>query len=216
MPRDPEFDKLMYGEGGKKPAPSLSEQERDRDYVTSFKEGALQGLLNVPESLGQLAERGIRQVKPDFTMPFHERARAFRNRVESGPAGIAGEVAGSVLPSFIPGIGAYSDLSLLARGAPLAARMGMGAAQGMISRPVQGANAGDNEYFTQGMTGAALGALGGQNLARYIPPHVGRWMYNLPHAIKHAIGVMLIKGAGRVPPRVGATAAGAVTPEPEK
>lgn len=206
---DEELDKLVYGPAGKKADPTPREQASNLDAVTQFKEGTLQGLLNVPETIGQLAERGIRQFKPDFTMPGHQRAAAFRRRVESSPGGIAGEVAGSVVPSFIPGIGQYSDLSMLARAAPLISRAGMGAAQGLISRPTSS----DNAYFTQGMTGAALGALGGQSLARYIPPHVGHWIYNLPAAAKHALAFALLRGAGRVPPRVGATAAGAVTPE---
>lgn len=215
MPRDPEFDKLIYGSAGK-PPPTPRDEAQDVDAVSQFKEGALQGLLNVPESLGQLAEKGIRQIKPDFTMPFHEQARNFRNRVESSPAGIGGEVAGSVLPSFIPGIGAYTDLTMLARSAPTIARAGMGAAQGLISRPVSSKNAGDNEYFTQGAVGGALGALGAAPLARWIPPNVGYHLYHLPAQIKHLLAVSLLRGIGRVPPRVGATAAGAVTPEPDQ
>lgn len=216
MPRDAEFDKLIYGASGKPPERTAREEADQDDAVTQFKEGALQGLLNVPESLGQIAEKGIRQINPEFTMPFHERARDFRNRVEGSPAGIAGEVAGSVLPSFIPGIGAYSDLSMLARSAPTIARAGMGAAQGLISRPVSGKNAGDNEYFTQGAVGGALGALGGGALAKYIPPNVGYHLYHLPAQIKHLLAVALFRQAGRVPPRVGATAAGAITPEPNQ
>lgn len=215
---DDEFYKSLYGPSGKPKAPAARtprEQADDQDMATQAKEGVWQGLLNVPESLGQLAEKGIRQMKPDFKMPLHDRAAAFRNRVESSPAGIGGEIAGSVLPSFLPVIGEYSDLAMLARAAPLVTRAGMGAAQGLISRPVSSANAGDNEYFTQGMAGAALGAIGGQSLARFIPPHIGHWLYNLPAAAKHAVLQAMFRGAGRIPATTGATAAGALTPEPE-
>jgi hypothetical protein len=187
--------------------------ESPGNAVTQFREGGIQGLLNLPESLGQLAERSIRAVRPGFVMPLHEQARNFRNRVESTPWGTAGEVAGSVLPSFIPGIGPAMDASLLARSAPMVSRGLAGMAQGMMSRPASSTN----ESFTQGAAGALAGAIGGGRAAQFVPPHIGHWILNLPSAAKHALGMALIRGAGMAPPRVAATAAGATTPrEPQQ
>jgi hypothetical protein len=205
---DDELDKLVYGPAGKRATPYPTEQSRDTSAVTQFREGGLQGLLNVPETLGQLAERSVRQFKPDFTMPLHDRAREFRNRVESSPWGIAGEVAGSVFPSFIPGIGQYATA---ARGVPLATRAGYGFLQGVLSRP----SSTNNEYLTQGATGALAGAIGGAPLARAIPPHIGHWLYSAPAHLKHWLGMKLIQAARSAPPGTAATAAGAMTPRDE-
>ena len=201
---DEEFYKSLYGGEGKPPAP-LKRAPSDDDPVTQFRQGSLQGLLNMPESLGQLAERGIRMTKPGFTMPFHASARDFRNRVESSGPGIAGEVAFTALPALIPGAGQY----MLASRAPLAMRTVLGATQGVLGRPSSGSQ---NEQFTQAVAGGVMGALGGGQLARYVPPHIGSWMHSLPHNIKIMLANSLLRSTRGIPPGAAGAAAGAVTP----
>jgi len=146
MPRSPEdqkrLDQMMSGSLGSKAASSTASDEPESsggsvlEAPGDFARGAAQGGLNLVEGPAQWAEQGIRHIPgmSDFKMPLHDWAAGFRRRAESSPAGIAGEVVGSVAPFLIPG-GQLGGLVNASRLAELAARVPGGVrAMGAASR----------------------------------------------------------------------------------
>jgi hypothetical protein len=122
QPDTADLDKFLYSIGG-----SPENVRSHKDSHGSFMQGMGQAALGVPEFIGQAAEAGIRQFKPDFKMPLHDWASRYRREAESTPQGIAGEVAGTAGMMAIPFLGEASGAvegSQLARLAGLASRVG--------------------------------------------------------------------------------------------
>lgn len=156
----------------------------DDDSDPNFASGVGQGLLGFVEAPAYYAEKGIRQVDPSFRLPLHEWARKHRDWVESTGEGIAGEVAGTVAPAFIPGAGEVAEglrfatggadlvrLAEMARMPGVASKLsragefigpaGRGAAQGayssVMSQPITDPQDFVNSLGTGAVLGGALG-----------------------------------------------------------
>ena len=137
-----------------------------------------QGVAGYAEAPAYYAEKGIQQFNPGFRMPLHDRAKDIRDRVESTPSGVAGEMAGTMAPAFIPIGGELGGLARGAMGAEDLARMaGLARAYRAVPPGVRGAISGGTgalmsrpattpqEAWEQASTGALFGGLGGQAAA---------------------------------------------------
>lgn len=125
------IDQLIKDIGGAPPgsapkAASKAEPPPDMEQEPlseQFRTGVRQGLLGYVEAPAYYAEKGIRQFAPNFRMPLHEWARNYRNRAESTLTGVAGEMAGTAAPLFLPGLGELGFAGRAAMGAEDLARM---------------------------------------------------------------------------------------------
>lgn len=95
----------------------------DEPLSQQFRTGLRQGFLGYAEAPAYYAEKGIRKFAPNFRMPLHEWAKAYRDRAESTTAGLAGEVTGTMAPLLLPGIGELGFGARAAMGAEDLARM---------------------------------------------------------------------------------------------
>lgn len=131
MPLSPEQDKAVDAflkRQGQTPGEPPKEEEAG-STSGDFARGVGQGLLGYAEAPAQWVEHGIRNIPgmSEFKMPLHDWAADYRRRAESSPAGIAGEVAGSIAPMFIPVGGWLGGLARAAGGAEDAARLAQAA-----------------------------------------------------------------------------------------
>lgn len=163
MPLSPEQDKAVDAflrRQGQEPGKPPKEPE-EGTTTGNFMRGVGQGLLGYVEAPAQWAEHGIRMIPGEekFKMPLHDWAAGYRRRAESSPAGIAGEVAGSIAPMFIPVGGWLGGLARAAGGAEDVARVGGAArAAGALGlAPAEAANP------------AAAAVRGAGTMARAIP-----------------------------------------------
>lgn len=204
MPRDPEFDKLMYGEAGK-PKPSIRQDVSEEGGWTQFGRGLGQAVLNIPETPIYYGEKLTGMKVPFIPYAARNWARQYRNRAESTPFGIAGEAAGTLASGLGEMAVAARALPALARAGPLL-RGGLGAWQGIMSRPAGS----KEEAIAQGVTGGTAGAVGSA-VQHTIPPSVMAWLSRAPHSL-----IDLALRAAGASPGAAATVAGASAAEPER